>query len=146
MIKLSQLEPWHVELLNSIGSIEPEIYTPDYSRYLCLSGPAVVLTVDGEVRGAGGVINLWEGVGEAWSLTTPWLLQHPLTMGKAYRKFFSAVCPDYRRVQITVEEDFEKAQAFAEFLGFTPEGRMPYYSPSGKTHIRYSRVDGWHQH
>jgi RimJ/RimL family protein N-acetyltransferase len=139
VIKLVKLEPWHVEVLYSEGIIPPEIYSEGYAEYVCQSGHAVAAIWGERIVGIGGVMHLWGSVADGWSFITPWLRQHPIKLVKVFKAFFLD-CPQYRRVQITVEEDFEKAQSFAEFLGFTPEGRMEYYSPTGETHIRYARI------
>lgn len=138
MVELVKLEPWHMEVLKSEGYLD-QIYVPGYSEYVC-QGEAVAVFVDGKLVGAGGVIPQWEGVAEGWTVVTDWLYKHPVTLVKSFIGFFETASLKYRRIQITVEEGFEKAQRFAEYLGFTPEGRMLYYSPTGDTHIRYARI------
>lgn len=139
MIRVEQLKPWHVEILYSEGHIPEEVYSDIYAKAAC-SGISVAVIHDEKVIGIGGMSPLWEGVADGWSIVTPWLIDHPIAMTKAFRIFINQYSTKFKRVQITVEEGFEQGRAFAEFLGFTPEGRMEYYSPDGKTHIRYARI------
>lgn len=139
MLDIVPLEPWHIEVLHSEGRIDGTVYNSQYANYLCKAGPAVAVLLNGRIAGAGGILELWGSVAEGWSLITDFLREHPIALVKAFKAFFNT-CPKYKRLQITVEEDFETAQVFAEYLGFTPEGRMEYYSPTGKTHILYSRI------
>lgn len=140
MNKLVPLEAWHIEILYSNGEIDPAIYSPGYASFLAKHSIGVTLLVDDEVKGCGGIMPLWTGVGDGWALVTDWLRDHPVLLTKAFKRFILDHTSEFKRVQITVEESFEKAQAFAEFLGFTPEGRMEYYSPTGDTHLRYARI------
>lgn len=140
MIELQKLEAWHIEVMNANGDIDPLLYTPYYADYLA-AGTGWALVVDGVIRGAAGVIPMWGKVADAWALITPWCREHPVTLLKAFREKFIETCADYRRVQITVEEGFDAAEKFAQFLGFTFEGRMEYYSPDEKTHLRYARIN-----
>lgn len=141
MIELCPLEIWHIELLNNEGLIAPEVYSEEYAKYLVVAGTAVAVFLDGVLVGAGGVINLWKDVAEGWTIISERLRSQPIALVKAFKAFFNENCPVYRRIQITVVEGFEKAEAFAEYLGFTSEGRMLYYSPTGETHTRYARIN-----
>ncbi len=138
MIELVPVKPWHIEVLRANGDIDPKTYGPKYAKYIC-RGVGYTLIVDGKIRGCGGVMPLWPGVGDGWSLLSPWCREHPITLCKAFKGKIASLCKPYKRVQITVEEDFGQAVNFAKYLGFTYEGRMLYYSPDEKTHLRFAR-------
>jgi len=140
VVELVPLEPWHVEVMHANGDIDPIIYNSDYDHYLAI-GTGHVLIVDGVIRGAAGIIPLWGKVADAWAIITPWCREHPVTLLKAFKAKFIETCTGYDRVQITVEEGFDTAEKFAQFLGFTFEGKMEYYAPNGKTHLRYARIN-----
>ena len=138
MTEVIPLEPWHIESLRSTNEIDPIIYTASYAAYL-MQGEGYTLLIDGMVYACAGMIPQWEGVAEGWSCMTDRARAKPLTLCKAFKGKMDIMCSKYRRVQLTVEEGFGEAELFAKYLGFTFEGRMPYYSPDGKTHLRYAR-------
>jgi ABC-type branched-subunit amino acid transport system substrate-binding protein len=64
---------------------------------------------------------------------------HMVRITKAVRRFLQA-CP-YRRVEMTVDLDFEAGHRWANMLGFRLEaGRMLAYRPDGGTCSLYARV------
>jgi hypothetical protein len=140
VIKVVPLEPWHVEVLLAAPDTPTEQTNNMYADYVC-SGEGYTFLVNDEVYACAGVIPLWFGLGEGWSLLSRRCTKLPLALCKAFKNKIKELCEPYRRVQITVEEDFEKAVNFAKFLGFTCEGRMLYYSPDGKTHLRFARYN-----
>lgn len=138
MIEVVPIEPWHIEVLKTYPDVAKEQCSDEYASFVC-QGQGYTLFVDGEIYGCAGVIPLWFGLAEGWALLAERSKNKPLALCKAFKNKIQELCDPYRRVQITVEEDFEQAVFFAKFLGFTYEGRMLYYSPDGKTHLRFAR-------
>lgn len=139
MTSIEKLEPWHIEVLYADGEISPAVYHKDYAEKLC-QGKGYSLFHNGRIILAAGVVPCWTGVGEAWSIMTERCREKPVLLVKAFKEKFDECCSDYNRVQVTVEEGFEQGVSFVKYLGFTFEGRMPYYSPDQKTHLRFARV------
>ena len=139
MVEIVKLERWHLEVLLSEGYIEPDVYSVCYANYN-FEQPSITVLVDGVVCGCGGIFELWDGVAEGWSILTNRMKQKPKTLVTAFKKYFACIENDYYRIQITVDEEDHTAVKFAEYLGFTFEGRMLYYGPNKETHLRYARL------
>lgn len=89
---------------------------------------AKTLVVDGKVVCCGGVVPLWNGVGEAWIELAPGFEENKFSLIKAIKSFFSDVSKDFHRVQCIVVKDNKKALRFAEFIGFKNEGLSKKYT------------------
>jgi RimJ/RimL family protein N-acetyltransferase len=95
---------------------------------------------DGAVLCCGGIIPIWDNRAEAWSLIA----------GSAGRSFVGIVRAmrqklenhPARRIEITVDSDFEQGHRMACVLGFEFEGTMRGYLPSGRDCDLYARVRG----
>lgn len=95
---------------------------------------------DGELKGAGGVVQFWPGRGEAWAMfnsncsTNDFLKIHAIT------KKFLADC-SVRRIEATVEHDFIKGHRWIQALGFICEAPiLRAYGPKGNNFTLYSKV------
>lgn len=105
-----------------------------------LRGPGWTIRYNNEIILMGGVTPYWEGVGEGWLLITKQLAHHTHFCIKFVVRALASMFDmhNYRRVQASVSEDFTKARRLVEWLGFKPEGRMPYYGVDGGHFIRYA--------
>lgn len=113
----------------------PDLPTPDNNAF---SG-----FWDGELIGVGGVIILWEGVGELWLiLSKDFIGISDIATFMAIRKKINELIANNNlwRVQAIVRDDFPKAIKMIEALGFHSEGLLERYCPDKGDAIIYSRV------
>lgn len=78
-----------------------------------------------------GVVLIWNGVGEMWSLFDNQARDIPMTMLRAAIDF-SDIAMRYlhlHRLQITVRTDDNRAKRYAEAIGFKTECVMQKYGP-----------------
>lgn len=78
-----------------------------------------------------GVVIIWNGVGEMWSLFDNQARDIPMTMLRAAIDF-SDIAMRYlhlHRLQITVRTDDNRAKRYAEAIGFKTECVMQKYGP-----------------
>ncbi len=118
-----------------------ELPNPDHVAKLFSTGPAFTGYAHDEMVAAGGIIIMWKGVGEAWTLTSPLVHEYPIFFTRTIRDYLNAMIIKYKfeRVQSVVQKDYEMANRWIKTLGFKPEGEMPKYR-AGKTFIRYAKI------
>lgn len=104
------------------------------------AGPAWTLRRDGRVLGCGGVVLLWPGVGEAWSLSAA-ADGAALVMTRAVAAGLAAAEADHglHRVQASVRRDNGRGRRWLAVLGFEEEGIMRAYGPDGADFVRVAR-------
>ena len=134
--------PQHAaEILTVIseGAVDGE----QYAEQLTESTFAVTLMApDGPVLST-GLGDLWPGVAEAWMVAHPEMIQiAPRSIARATKEVFEQKIAGYRRVQISVRDDWPTALRFARFLGFEDEGLMRMYGPDHRDYRRMSIVKG----
>ncbi len=140
--KLIQFEPWHLKALNAdrlmfdLDSVTPEIY-----QHLIDAGPCRTVVCGYKIVVCSGVIAQGNGVGKVWSLVTiePGL-RKLLTATRFAMQFFNDLLetPEYERLEITVEDDYDQGHIWARRLGFTHE-RVFEDSQDGIVRSLYSR-------
>lgn len=89
-----------------------------------------------------GMIHLWDGVAEAWTVTSEEVKLYPISFHKSvlsslvhHEKLLGI-----HRTQMNVRADYEDGRKWAEALGFKEEGVMLKYGPDGKDFWRYART------
>lgn len=103
---------------------------------LHLAGPAFTwLDDDGKVIACGGVVVLWDGVGEAWFLPTERTQKHARALIREIRHLF--LSSSFRRIHADINANKPRNQKWAEVIGFMPEAEMASYLPDGSDAIRY---------
>lgn len=109
---------------------------------LNISGYAKVAVVDNEVVGIGGVVLLWEGMGEGWIILSRKVLDFRIETLKCIKKMAEQVISELklRRLQVTIRADFPQAFKMVEAMGFIREGIMEKYLPDGTDALLYARV------
>ena len=93
---------------------------------------------NGTVLGIAGLVPQWENRALAWALISD-------AAGPHFRKFHGAVsrfleASDFRRIEATVDVDFEAGKRWMNLLGFQYEGLMRAYRPDGADMLMYARV------
>ena len=100
---------------------------------------------DEQIIAFSGVLERWEGYGTAWTYILTKDRYDLLFITRAVKSFIETCC-DYRRLELTVAKDFDAGHRWATLLGFSPEGVMRRYDPSGRDHVLYARINpSWHQ-
>jgi len=101
------------------------------------------LVKDSEILICAGVIPIWYGRAAVWALLSSG--SSGSGMIKIHRettKFINGVQEDsaYRRLEMHVDSCFKAAHKWAIMLGFTPEGEMQCFDPTGRDCWLYSRI------
>ncbi len=88
----------------------------------------------GEVVGAGGIMILWPGAGEAWLMTNPQSSRHAVHGFKVMRTLLDQMQMNLRLVRVqSILYNASLSFRIARLLGFEPEFKMQHYY-------------GWNQH
>ena len=105
-----------------------------------MTGPSFTLLWNHQILLCSGVITIWEGLGEAWFRGTNLMYEHRKAVKDRTIAVFGAMFRDqnFKRIQTTVQENWETARRFAEACGMKYEGRMPYYGMTGEHFVRYA--------
>ncbi len=134
----------HIDLFDfdAVGEqFKGAFFNKDMTAVIAEKGYTWSMVESGRVLAMAGVMPLWKGVGEAWSLMTPEALQHGTALHlKAVKVLKSLFNQGWWRIQTTVRADFGEGLRWAERLGFKDEGLMEKYGPDSKDYIRYARV------
>jgi RimJ/RimL family protein N-acetyltransferase len=95
--------------------------------------------VGDEIVGCAGILPCWENRALAWSWIGAAAGRHMVAITRAVRQFLDA--QPYRRVEITVDVEFDAGHRWAEMLGFRLEAvRMKAFRPDGGDSSLYARV------
>ena len=113
----------------------------DYGEYLLRGGPCFT-ALDGErVLACSGVLRMWDNRDQAWALMAQ-------DAGRRFVKIFRGMSRfldlhDTRRIEATVDCEFEEGHRLMRMLGFRLEAeRMRAYLPDGRDAALYARVRG----
>ncbi|WP_435310642.1 GNAT family N-acetyltransferase [Primorskyibacter sedentarius] len=114
------------------------------AKHYADNGIAVTVVHNGYVLAVGGVLNLWEGVGEWWSLTTIYAEKYPKQFHKAAKDMIMRAELEMKlhRLQAAIRADNQKAINWHARLGFTNEGIMRAYGVDGTDYFRMALT--WH--
>jgi hypothetical protein len=141
-MKLVPYEPWHYEYLAAVSPNARYMGMENirlYSVAFSYQGWAITIMHEGEVVGAAGVVRLWHGVGEAWTLFTELMHKYPLFIHKnALRLIRETIISDmYHRIQSTVCLRDPRAVRWIERLGFQKESIMQRFGADGSDYGMY---------
>lgn len=113
-------------------------------RANALSGKLIGFSLihEQKVIAIGGVNELWQGVGEAFSVMSKSIFKYPKSLYKAFKLNLNTglATGQYNRIHASVECDFPEGIRFIEKLGFKREGRMELWGPDGKDYYMYARL------
>ncbi len=123
-------------------------YGPGYRELMARypeMGPAWTLLRDERPVFSGGIVILWNGVGEAWTLMSERVREYPLAVVKTIRFCIDEAVRSYqlRRVQATVKKHDDRAIALLHAVGFKIEGLMEQYGPDGEDYYMVRRLIPW---
>lgn len=92
---------------------------------------------------AAGLIPQWPGRATVWALMAVGTDRFDmLFLTRQMRRFLNHVQQPggYRRIEMTVDADFDAGHRWAETLGFSREGLMKCYDPAARDHVLYARI------
>lgn len=119
--------------------MRPLIGSDEYCRYLGESGPAFSAFRDDTVVACGGLIPLWQGRSHAWAVLSDNIRHDFIRIHRAAERLFRM--SGVRRIEATVQCDFQKGHDWLLMLGFTCEAKcMRGYLPDGGDAALYARV------
>lgn len=104
-------------------------------------GPAFSgLDGEGRVVGAGGIVMLWKGVGEAWVLFSREMRRYPHDAYDTMGTFIHRISGEakLRRVQAQCRVDLPEARRYLENLGFACEATLRKYAEDGSDMTIYA--------
>ncbi len=105
---------------------------------------AVVARDEDVILGVGGVTDIWPGVGRIWGLFSQKLLdEHGPSLARRVQRGVSQLWMSrkYHRLECTVLVSHRDGIDFLVWLGFTCEGTMRKYTPTGEDAYLYAKVE-----
>ncbi len=107
-----------------------------------LDGLAMAIREEGACMGDYGLVEMWPGVARAWGLFSEELLKdHPGALCMHIkRQMKQARWRTLNRIEATAGVDHATGIEFLEWLGFTREGLMRRYTPTGEDTYLYAKV------
>lgn len=129
---------WHLAWLSL--QEEQRWFTPTvpYGIQLQAAGPAFTAFAGTEVVGCAGIIPLWTGRAQVWSLMSDLVRLYPIPIHRAVKRYIEQY--DVTRLECTVDPRSPRAVAWVQRLGFTYEGTLRKYTPIGTDMDLYVRI------
>lgn len=109
-----------------------------YAKALMDAGPAWSAVQEDKVLVCAGLVPLWEGRSQIWSLIAADAGPYFIRLVRGMRTFLDL--QDVRRIEAAVATEFPQGHRLARMLGFVREGTMRGYAPGGRDHDLYALV------
>lgn len=134
-------ESWHLQWLTVQTEQDWVALTPEYGMALQAAGPAFTAFAGMDVLACAGIIPIWQGRAQVWSLLSEAI--HGSVHRRGIHKAVKSYIRDYRvrRLECTVDPRSARAVKWARTLGFHYEGTMTSYTPLGDTMDLYVRLE-----
>jgi hypothetical protein len=133
-------QAWHLDWLNvqaSQAMLSPTL-TVQYGRSLEVAGPCYSAFAGSTVVACAGVVLLWAGRAQVWSLLSDEMPRYRKTIHKAVKGFLDGY--RVRRLECVVDPRSETALRWARHLGFHVEHVMEAYTPQGDDQVMMVRI------
>ena len=106
----------------------------DFSK----KGQAFTYVDNGKPIFACGIVQLWDGVAEAWVLAGVNVYDIKFLAARTIKKLQDQTCKKYKvkRLQTSVKADFKRGLRFATRCGFEIEGLKKKYGPDGSDYYQ----------
>ena len=106
-------------------------------------GPAYTGFKNGKVLGIAGVIILWKGVGEAWTIISPEAKKYKISLHKVIKTNLDRIIKEHNlhRVQTYVKIDWHSSQKWMEMLGFECEAILEIFGPNKEDYYLFARLN-----
>lgn len=85
-----------------------------------------------------GLFEKWPGAAVAWAYVSEAAGRHMVAITRIVQRFLELKAP--RRVEATVDAEFDAGHRWAELLGFEREGLLRANRPDGGDQVIYSRI------
>ena len=124
---LTQIEVQNVQIKNTSDFAPVAESLPTHARTL--------MAEDGHVLVCFGVMPMWEGVAQAWSMLSDAALKdHPMELSRSARCWLGSVAERdaLKRIQATVAADHKAGHRWIKWLGFKNPRLMQNYGMGGK--------------
>lgn len=144
-IKRINVVPFQLEHLEVIKLRAFELHRKEYIerfRKGYQEGPAYsALDVD-DLIWCGGVVILWQGVGEAWILCSNCINHYIKELYHYTKAYLDVIIAEYNlhRVHASVLSEYRAGYRFLERMGFEREGLMHKYDWQGSDYYLYARI------
>ena len=111
----------------------------DFSK----EGQAFTYVHDGKPIFACGIVQLWDGVAEAWVLGGRHIFDVKILAARTIKKLQRQTCRRYnvKRLQTSVKADFVRGIRFATWCGFKIEGLKKKYGPDGSDYYQLGLIN-----
>ncbi len=138
MIKVRKIQEGDLEYAIE-HAIEKELKMVDF-RYDLIDGYTAL--VDDKIIMVGGIMPIWEGVGEAWAFITEDAKNNLIKSYRCVRDMFNKLIEEkqWRRVTASCLSDFRQGQNMLEHLGFVYEGCLRQHSQEGIDMYIYGKL------
>jgi RimJ/RimL family protein N-acetyltransferase len=146
MIKVVDYQPEHSNLIEKSQN-DPDVDAgmfmgQDRSQLYAKLGKAITMMDDDKVLAIGGVVNIWEGVGEIWMIVSDDGRKKEVGLYKTMKDFIdSCFLAGYHRIETSIVDRHRTAHRCILRLGFIPEGMMVMYGPHKENFVRYVRFN-----
>ena len=107
-----------------------------------LAGLSFTLLHNNNPLCSGGIVPLWNGVAEGWSIASKRISTNKIKSSRLIKKRMDILCAANRiwRVQTAVKANFKTGLRFAEFLEYKKEGLMVGYGPDKTDYYLMARI------
>ena len=140
-IDIVPFSAWHLDWLNvqaSQAMLSPSL-TVQYGRSLEVAGPCYTAFAGDTVIACAGVVEMWHGRSQVWSLLSMSMPDYRKTIHKAVKSFLAGY--RVRRLECVVDPRSDASMRWATHLGFHVEHLMRAYTPSGDDQLMYVRLE-----
>lgn len=140
-------ETWHADKIISQGLNDKlmEIDASYEDNRICnysKEGQAFTYFIGDNPVFACGIVQLWEGVAEAWVLCGINVFDIKFLAARTIKELQDQTCKKYkiRRLQTSVKAEFKRGLRFATWCGFETEGLKRKYGPDGSDFYQMSVI------
>jgi len=97
---------------------------------------------DGEIVAVGGMMPMWEGVGEGWAITSTLIHKEIFWFHRFVVRDIVGKMKERKihRLQATVHQDNTISMKWLKRMNFIEEGCLHKYSPDGADYYMYARI------
>lgn len=139
-VDIVPFEPWHLHglrLQRSQESLMP-LLTDEHGQAIQQAGPCFSAFVGYDVIACAGIIQLWPGRAQVWSLLSDQLPTYYRTIHRAVKRYVRAY--RVRRLECLVDPRHPDAVRWAVHLGFHYEATLRAYDMQGNDQAMYVRL------
>ena len=107
-----------------------------------LAGLSFTLLHNNNPLCSGGIVPLWNGVAEGWSISSKRIFRNKVKASRLIKERTDLLCANNKiwRLQTAVKADFKIGIRFAEFLEYKKEGLMVGYGPDKTDYYLMARI------